>query len=101
VRQIRASFTQALPNIGWGMTETNAIGAGIGGEDYLARPASSGLCSQVLHLKVVDDNGRALPAGERGELLVRGTSVFRGYWNRPEANAQVSSATGSAPATWR
>jgi long-chain acyl-CoA synthetase len=88
VRQIRASFTQALPNIGWGMTETNAIGAGIGGEDYLARPASSGLCSQVLQLKVVDDGGRALPAGERGELLVRGTSVFRGYWKRPEANAQ-------------
>ena len=89
VRQIRASFTQALPNIGWGMTETNAIGAGIGGEDYLARPASSGLCSQVLQLQVVDDDGRPLPAGERGELLVRGTSVFRGYWNRPEANAQA------------
>ena len=29
VRQIKSSFTQALPNIGWGMTETNAIGAGI------------------------------------------------------------------------
>ena len=89
VRQIRASFAQAMPNIGWGMTETNAIGAGIGGEDYLARPASSGRCAQVLQLKVVDEMGRALPPGERGELLVRGTSVFRGYWNRPEANAQA------------
>ena len=89
VRQIRASFAQAMPNIGWGMTETNAIGAGIGGEDYLARPASSGRCAQVLQLKVVDELGRALPPGERGELLVRGTSVFRGYWNRPEANAQA------------
>jgi long-chain acyl-CoA synthetase len=89
VRQIRASFAQAMPNIGWGMTETNAIGAGIGGEDYLARPASSGRCSQVLQLQVVDEQGQALPPGERGELLVRGTSVFRGYWNRPEANAQA------------
>jgi long-chain acyl-CoA synthetase len=87
VRQIRASFAQAMPNIGWGMTETNAIGAGIGGEDYLARPASSGRCSQVLQLRVVDDEGRPLPAGERGELQVRGTSVFRGYWNRPDANS--------------
>jgi long-chain acyl-CoA synthetase len=88
VRQIGASFAQALPNTGWGMTETNAIGAGIGGEDYLARPASSGRCALVLQLKVVDETGHALPAGQRGELLVRGSSVFPGYWNQPEANAR-------------
>ena len=89
VRQIGASFGQALPNTGWGMTETNAIGAGIGGEDYLSHPASSGRCSLVLDLKVVDELGRTLPAGQRGELLVRGTSVFSGYWMRPEVNATV------------
>ena len=89
VRQIGASFGQALPNTGWGMTETNAIGAGIGGQDYLDRPASSGRCAQVLELKVVDELGEALPAGERGELLVRGTSIFSGYWNRPEATASA------------
>ncbi|MEO6623302.1 MAG: class I adenylate-forming enzyme family protein [Burkholderiaceae bacterium] len=88
VRQIDASFSQALPHTGWGMTETNAIGTGIGGEDYLARPASSGRCSLVLQLKVVGDDGAALPAGAHGELMVRGTSVFSGYWNRPEATAQ-------------
>ena len=89
VRQIKASFTNALPNIGWGMTETNAIGAGVGGEDYLNRPASSGRCSQVLQIKVVDELGQAVPTGQRGELLVRGTSVFTGYWNRPDVNAQA------------
>lgn len=88
VRQIAQCFGQAQPATGWGMTETNAIGVGIGGEDYLARPASSGRCSQVLELKIIDERGEALPAGQRGELLVRGTSVFPGYWNRPEANAQ-------------
>lgn len=88
VRQIGASFGQALPNTGWGMTETNAIGTGIAGEDYLARPASAGRCAQVLELRIVDETGQALPAGQRGELLVRGTSVFPGYWMRPEANAR-------------
>jgi len=89
VRQIAASFGQALPNIGWGMTETNAIGAGNSGEDYLRKPASSGRCAQVLQLKVVDESGHSLPAGQRGELLIRGTSIFNGYWKRPEANAQA------------
>ena len=89
VRQIATSFGNALPNIGWGMTETNAIGAGNSGEDYLRKPASSGRCSLVLQLKVVDDAGAELPAGQRGELLMRGTSVFGGYWKRPEANAQA------------
>jgi len=87
VRQIAASFGNALPNIGWGMTETNAIGTANSGADYLGRPDSSGRCSQVLDLSIRDDDGRELPAGQRGELWVRGTSVFRGYWNLPEATA--------------
>ncbi len=89
VRQIAASFANAMPGTGWGMTETNAIGTGIGGDDYLGRPASSGRCALVLELKVVDELGQAVPTGQRGELLVRGTSLFQGYWNRPEVNAQV------------
>lgn len=89
VRQIDAAFAAAAPNTGWGMTETGGIGVGISGADYLTRPASSGRCSAVLELKIVDEAGQAVPAGERGELLVRGASVFEGYWRRPDANAQV------------
>ena len=89
VLQIDASFTNALPATGWGMTETFAIGAGIGGEDYLKRPASSGRCPLVLDLKVVDEGGASLAPGQRGELMVRGASLFRGYWNRPEVDAEV------------
>ncbi len=89
VRQIDASFKQVAPNTGWGMTETNAIGAGISGHDYLERPESSGRCSAVLDLKVISDDGATLPRGERGELLVRGGSVFAGYWNRPDVDAET------------
>jgi long-chain acyl-CoA synthetase len=88
VRQIQSSFRQALPNIGWGMTETNAIGTSLIGLDYLAHPSSSGHCSCVLDIRVTDENGHTLPAGEQGELWVRGTSVFTGYWNLPKANAE-------------
>jgi long-chain acyl-CoA synthetase len=89
VKQIGSAFGRALPNTGWGMTETNAIGTGIAGQDYLSHPASSGRCSAVLELKVVNEQGEALPANTPGELLVRGTSVFHGYWNRPEVNDEV------------
>ncbi len=89
VRNIEQSFSKAMPGTGWGMTETNAIGTGIGGQDYLDRPASSGRCSAVLELKIVDDDGNECPTLTSGELLVRGTSIFRGYWNRPDANAET------------
>ena len=89
VRNIEKSFSKAMPGTGWGMTETNAIGTGIGGQDYLQRPASSGRCSAVLELKVVDEDGNECPTLTSGELLVRGTSIFRGYWNRPDANAET------------
>ena len=89
VKDIDDAFATALPGTGWGMTETNAIGTGIAGQDYLDRPASSGRASAVLDLKVVDDEGQELPQGERGELMIRGASVISGYWRRPEANAET------------
>lgn len=89
VRSIASSFAKAMPNTGWGMTETNAIGAGIGGEDYLEHPSSSGRCSAALDIKVINEAGETLPAGERGELLICGSSVIKGYWNRPDANAET------------
>ncbi len=88
VRNIDAVFENTKPNTGWGMTETNAIGAGIAGSDYLERPASSGRCSAVLDIRIVDETGAELPPHQRGELQIRGGSVFEGYWNRPEANAE-------------
>ena len=88
VRDIERVFARAAPGTGWGMTETNAIGAGIAGQDYLNRPLSSGQCSAVLDMRIVDDRDEDVPTGERGHLLIRGTSMFREYWNRPDANSE-------------
>jgi long-chain acyl-CoA synthetase len=88
VKRIAGSFQRAMPNTGWGMTATNAIGTGISGENYLARPGSSGVVSAVLDLAIVDESGTHLPARTSGEIMIRGTSVIHGYWNRPAENAQ-------------
>jgi long-chain acyl-CoA synthetase len=94
VGEIGRAFGQAFPGTGWGMTETNAIGVGIGGQDYLDRPASSGRCSAVMDLKIVDEAGYEVPTGARGELLVRGAGMFSGYWNRPDVNAEMIDEDG-------
>jgi long-chain acyl-CoA synthetase len=77
----------AQPGVGWGMTETNAIGTGVSGPDYLSHPTSAGRSSVVLDLRVANEAGESLANGERGELQVRGASMMRGYWNKPEATA--------------
>jgi long-chain acyl-CoA synthetase len=89
VREINALTDEVVPATGWGMTETNAIGAGIAADDYLRFPASSGQCSAVLDFRIVDESGNECPSGESGELQVRGTAMFRGYWNRPDADAEA------------
>ncbi|WP_457631637.1 long-chain-fatty-acid--CoA ligase [Oceanithermus sp.] len=50
---------------------------------------SIGLPLPSVDAQVVDDNGKPLPAGEIGELVVRGPNVMKGYWNRPEETAQT------------
>jgi long-chain acyl-CoA synthetase len=70
------------------MTETSAVGTLIGGAEYLARPSSSGRPLAVVQLRVVDESGTVLDAGMPGELQVRGTVLFREYWNRPDATAE-------------
>ena len=89
VHEIAQLTDGVVPSTGWGMTETNAIGAGIAASDYLERPTSSGQCSAVLDFRIVGEAGQELAAGERGELQVRGTSMFRGYWNRPDADIEA------------
>lgn len=89
VSDIDKVFENAAPGTGWGMTETNAIGAGIGGEDYLTRPLSSGQCSAIFDMRILDDDDKDKPAGEPGHLVIRGTGMFREYWNRPDANAEA------------
>lgn len=87
VKDIDRVLENAAPGHGWGMTETNAIGTGIGGDAYLERPLSSGQCSAVFDLRILDDNDQDVEAGEPGHLVIRGTGMFREYWNRPDANA--------------
>lgn len=88
VGKIAGTFGSALPYTGWGMTESNAIGAGAAGLDYVNHPSSTGRKATIVDLRIVDENGNDLPEGERGEILIGGPSLFGGYWNLPEADKE-------------
>ena len=87
VRRISEGFN-LTPGSGYGLTETNAIGAVNMGETYIQRPASVGIPSPaVTQIKIIDECGANLAIGERGEICIKSPSNARGYWNNPEATA--------------
>ena len=89
VRRITEAFPGSQPGSGWGMTESSATFTHHMAEDYQHRPGSAGPAAPVGEMRIVDGDGADLPAGEVGELWVRGPNVVAGYWNRPEANAET------------
>lgn len=89
VGRIDTAFASAIAHTGWGMTETNAIGTTISGPAYVDHPTTCGWPVALLDFRIVDNNGEVLPTNARGELQVRGAAIFRGYWKRPDADAEA------------
>ena len=95
VRRIEKSFTRGRPNIGYGMTETNAFGPGNTGDDYVRKPASTGRVVPICEIRVTDPTtGNPIATGEVGEVRFRGPHLFRGYWNKPQETAEVLGSDG-------
>jgi acyl-CoA synthetase (AMP-forming)/AMP-acid ligase II len=66
-------------------------------EDHIPGDARLGSCgrpSMLGELMIADDEGRELPVGEQGEIVMRGPTGMTEYWNRPEATAQAFTADG-------
>ncbi len=89
VQKIDDSVATARPGTGYGMTETCGIITSVSADFFVDKPASAGPAMPTFETKVIDADGNDLPAGERGELCVRGSQVIKGYLNRPEATAET------------
>jgi acyl-CoA synthetase (AMP-forming)/AMP-acid ligase II len=85
----------APPALGYGLTETNAVGAGSFSTNYLEKPNSTGRQSAPLvEIAILDDDGNQVPQGERGEVSIRTIANFSGYWNNPTATAACMTGDG-------
>jgi len=90
VGKLAAAMPHAEPATGFGMTETNALGIGIRGTDYINRPGAAGrLYPPLQELKIVDDDDNIVPNGQVGELAIKSAANMRCYLNKPEATAEA------------
>ncbi|GDX19250.1 fatty acid--CoA ligase [Actinomycetes bacterium] len=89
VGKVNDKVKNGNPQLGYGMTETNAFGPAITGSDYLSHPTSTGRASWPMLVEVRDENLKPVPTGQSGEIWFFGPMLIRGYWNRPDATAET------------
>ncbi len=95
VRRMQEELPNAPPALGYGLTETNGVGCGNFSSNYIAKPNSTGAASAPLvDLAILDDAGKPLPQGTRGEVCLRTIALFSGYWGRPDASAECMTVDG-------
>ncbi|MCQ4323242.1 class I adenylate-forming enzyme family protein, partial [Stutzerimonas stutzeri] len=73
---------------GFGMTETCACGCVLNNENAVRKNGSVGKPLIHVQMRIVDVNDNDVAPGDTGELVLRGPSMFREYWNRPDATAE-------------
>jgi acyl-CoA synthetase (AMP-forming)/AMP-acid ligase II len=95
VERLREEFPDAQPALGYGLTETNAVGCLNFWSNYAAKPGSTGRAAPLVDVAIIREDGRRLPDGEVGEIAIRSAANIKCYWRNPEATAALFTADGS------
>jgi acyl-CoA synthetase (AMP-forming)/AMP-acid ligase II len=95
VERLRIEFPHAQPALGYGLTETNAVGCANYWGNYIDKPASTGRAHKpMVELAILGADDLPLPTGEAGEIAIRSAANIKGYWCNPEATAAAFTADG-------
>lgn len=79
----------AMAGTGYGMTESNGIGAAHSGEQFVHHSASAGWPLPLVDVVIGESADKPLPAGQSGPIWLRSVTLMQGYWNRPEESEQA------------
>jgi len=95
MKRVMVEFHMREITIAYGMTETSPVSFQSAVDDTIERRVSTvGRVQSHLEAKIIDSDGRIVPRGVSGELLVRGYSVMRGYWNDPDRTREAVDVAG-------
>jgi acyl-CoA synthetase (AMP-forming)/AMP-acid ligase II len=87
IERIRATFPSAWFADAYGLTETVSGDTFLDRDSTVSKLGSVGRACQYLELDIWDERGASVPPGERGEVVLRGPKVFKGYWRDPDATS--------------
>ncbi|MCU1363446.1 MAG: long-chain fatty acid--CoA ligase [Acidimicrobiaceae bacterium] len=88
VGRVERAFANGRATLAFGMTETNAYGPGLSGDDYVTHPSATGqVPTIVMDVEIRDESMRPLPRGKSGEIWLKSPTTVRGYWQRPKETA--------------
>jgi long-chain acyl-CoA synthetase len=95
VRRLREALPDGFPVLGYGLTETNAVGCANHNENYQAKPTSTGPATRPLvEVAIFGEAGERFAQGETGEIGIRSICNFLGYWDSPEDTAAALTPEG-------
>jgi acyl-CoA synthetase (AMP-forming)/AMP-acid ligase II len=95
VERLQREFPDAQPALGYGLTETNAIGCINFWGNYADKPSSTGRAAKPLvEVAILGPGDRHLPRGETGEIAIRTAANITSYWQAPEATAALFTSDG-------
>ena len=89
IERIRRTFPSAWFADAYGLTETVSGDTFLDRDSTITKLGSVGRPCLHLELDIWDEQGRSVPAGTRGEIVLRGPKVFPEYWRDPEATANA------------
>ncbi|MDN7141361.1 acyl--CoA ligase [Pseudomonas sp. JQ170] len=77
----------AIGGSGYGLTESNGIGAAVGGDQFVYKPSSCGWPLPIVDVRIGNDPQQPLPVGSSGLIWLRAPTLMQGYWNLPQESA--------------
>ena len=96
VERLKHEFPGAQPALGYGLTETNAVGCSNFWTSYAAKPASTGRAQKPLvDVTILGAGDRPLPTSEVGEIGITSAANIKGYWKNPQATQETITADGT------
>ncbi len=87
IERVQRTFPAAWFADAYGLTETVSGDTFLDRDSLVRKLGSVGRPCLYVELDVVDEHGESVPTGARGEVVLRGPKVFKGYWRDPEATA--------------